>query len=89
MEIFLKKGPGNNVPVEMMGRFGSVADMVQGLIQIIFTLLLGLFAEWFSLQVVCLVFSAIGVLIAVALLSTIFIPAKNKYFEEKREEIAG
>jgi MFS family permease len=79
----------NNVPVEIMGRFGSVADMVQGIIQIGFTLLLGLCVEIFTLQMVCLVFSAIGVLLAINLIFTILIPSKNKYFEEKTNVIAG
>lgn len=54
----------NQVPVHIMGRFGSVADMVQGLIQIGLTLIFGICAEWFSLQFVCLVFSIIGTCIA-------------------------
>lgn len=38
----------NQVPIHMMRRFGSVADMVQGLTQVGLTLFLGLCAEWFS-----------------------------------------
>lgn len=74
----------NNVPVKIMGRFASVADMVQGMVQIIFTLILGLFAEWFSLQLICLIFSIISVLFAVGLLITVLWPTKLTYFDEKR-----
>jgi MFS family permease len=73
----------NNVPVEIMGRFGSVADMVQGIIQIGFTLILGLFAEIFPLQMVCLVFSFVGVLLALILFYAIYKPAKIGYFVEE------
>ncbi|MGE7907235.1 MFS transporter [Peribacillus sp. NPDC094092] len=73
----------NNVPVAIMGRFGSMADMVQGIIQIGLTLLLGLTIEWFSLQVVCIIFSLIGAILATVLFITIFIPSKAGYFEEK------
>jgi MFS family permease len=73
----------NNVPVEIMGRFGSVADMVQGIIQIGFTLLLGLFAEIFTLQLVCLVFSFVGVLLALILFYAIFKPGRKGYFVEE------
>lgn len=66
----------NNVPIEIMGRFSSIADMFQGVVQIGLTLLLGLFAEWFTLQLVCLIFSIVGTVLALVLLLTIFIPSK-------------
>jgi MFS family permease len=79
----------NNVPVDMMGRFGSVADMVQGIIQIGLTLLVGFFAEIFTLQLVCLVFAAISILLSLVLLVAIFIPSKVGYYQENSREIAG
>lgn len=75
----------NNVPIEIMGRFSSIADMFQGVVQIGLTLLLGLFAEWFTLQLVCLIFSIVGTVIALVLLFTIFIPSKAVLFEENKE----
>ncbi|KQL19678.1 MFS transporter [Cytobacillus solani] len=72
----------NNVPVELMGRFGSIAEMVQGMIQIGLTLLLGLTADWFSLQAVCIIFSIVSTGFAGILLATVMIPAKSMYFEE-------
>jgi MFS family permease len=77
----------NNVPVGIMGRFGSMADMVQGIIQISLTLLLGLFAEMFSLQFVCLVFSAVSVILSLMLAFTIFSPSKVSYFEQNSKAI--
>lgn len=79
----------NNVPVEIMGRFGSIADMVQAIIQIGLTLFLGFFAELFSLQLVCLVFSFLSVFLAVHLLFTIYKPSRKGYFEEKSKVIAS
>ncbi|WP_342541397.1 MFS transporter [Heyndrickxia sp. FSL K6-6286] len=75
----------NNVPIEIMGRFSSIADMFQGVVQIGLTLLLGLFAEWYTLQLVCLIFSIIGTVLAVILLLTIFIPSKAVLFEENKK----
>lgn len=72
-----------NVPVSIMGRFGSAADMLQGIVQIILTLLLGLAAEWFTLQTVCLVFSGASVLFAAGLLVAVMMPSKASYFDEK------
>lgn len=71
-----------SVPIELMGRFGSIADMFQGIVQIGFTLILGLFAEWFTLQLVCLAFSLVGALIAFILLVCVLVPSKARYFVE-------
>ncbi|WP_347939584.1 MFS transporter [Peribacillus simplex] len=79
----------NKVPVTIMGRFGSIADMVQGIIQIGLTLLLGLTIEWVSLQVVCIIFSIVGTIFATVLFITIFIPSKADYFEENKKIITG
>jgi MFS family permease len=79
----------NSVPVGIMGRFGSIADMVQGVIQIGFTMILGFFAEWFSLQFVCLIFSIIGTLLATVLFTTILMPSKANYFKEDTKAITG
>jgi MFS family permease len=79
----------NNVPVNIMGRFGSIAEMVQGIIQIGFTLILGLFAEWFSLQLVCLVFAIAGTLFAIVLFIMILMPSNAKYFKESTRVITG
>ncbi|SIR01421.1 Sugar phosphate permease [Peribacillus simplex] len=79
----------SNVPVAIMGRFGSIADMVQGMIQIGLTLLLGLTIEWFSLQVVCIIFSIVGAIFATLLFITVFIPSKAGYFEESKKFISG
>ncbi|MEY8731975.1 MFS transporter [Peribacillus frigoritolerans] len=79
----------SNVPVAIMGRFGSIADMVQGIIQIGLTLLLGLTIELFSLQVVCIIFSIVGAILATVLFITVFIPSKAGYFEENKKLITG
>jgi MFS family permease len=79
----------NSVPVEIMGRFGSLADMLQGIIQIVLTLILGLFAEWFSLQFVCLTFSLISTLLALVLFITILMPSKAIYFSEDKKVVNG
>ncbi|HEY4552255.1 MAG TPA: MFS transporter [Bacillaceae bacterium] len=79
----------NSVPVGIMGRFGSIAEMAQGLVQIILTLILGLCAEWFSLQVVCLIFSAVGAIVAAGLFITVIRPSKAHYFKESPTVVSG
>lgn len=70
----------NTVPVDLMGRFGSVANMIQGVIQILLTTLLGLFAQWFTLQVVSLIFAGVGTLMALLLLFKVFVPSEHNDF---------
>jgi MFS family permease len=79
----------NSVPVNIMGRFGSIADMLQGIIQIGFTLILGFFAEWFSLQFICLTFSVVGTLLALVLFTAILLPSKANYFNENARVVNG
>ncbi|MEO4054667.1 MFS transporter [Solibacillus sp. CAU 1738] len=62
----------NNVPPEMMGRFGSVTSIFQSVLQVIFTLLLGVFADVFSLQVTAISFGIISILLASLLFVSIF-----------------
>ncbi|WP_128895688.1 MFS transporter [Longirhabdus pacifica] len=73
----------NNVPTNIMGRFGSIAEMIQAMLQIFFTLILGLASEWFSLQIVCLVLAVIGTIFATILFIAVLRPSKRTYFVEK------
>nr|WP_175615385.1 MFS transporter [Piscibacillus halophilus] len=58
----------NHVPTNIMGRIGSVANIIQSIIQIMFTLILGFFAEILTLQLVTLIGSLIGLIISFLLL---------------------
>ena len=53
------------IPPGLMGRFGSSLNLVQSAAQIIFTLILGLMAEWYSLQMVTVSFSLVALMLAV------------------------
>ncbi|WP_419881637.1 MFS transporter [Peribacillus sp. B-H-3] len=72
----------NSIPIDIMGRFGSITDMAQGIIQIGFTLILGFFAEFFSLQNICIVFSIVGAIFALFLFIISVQSSKANYFEE-------
>ena len=75
-----------SVPVNLMGRVGSIAEMLQGIVQIILTLILGFFAEWFTLQFVCIVFAIVSVIFAFALVIYILRSSKSDYFEIGKHE---
>src|SRR5690606_39035774 len=55
------------IPPGLMGRVGSSLDLLQSVAQIILTFVLGILAEWFSLQMVAISFSSIALLLAVYL----------------------
>ena len=71
-----------NVPTTIMGRFGSLASMFQNLLQIVFTFILGLMSEWFSLQIVAIGFAGIAVFITLLLCSQVFSKQHKHYYEE-------
>lgn len=55
------------IPTALMGRFGSSVDLLQSILQILLTFVLGLLAEWYSLQTVAVIFSSIAFLLAACL----------------------
>ncbi|MGE7625013.1 MFS transporter [Viridibacillus sp. NPDC096237] len=71
-----------NVPTEIMGRFGSVTAMFLSILQISFTFIIGALAEWFSLQMVTIGFSAIAVLLSIILCIQVFQKPNQRYYAE-------
>ncbi|SOC43233.1 MFS transporter [Ureibacillus acetophenoni] len=56
-----------SIPPEIMGRFGSILNLLQGILQIVFTFVLGLVAEWYSVQAMTSIFAFIALLLAIYL----------------------
>ncbi len=54
-----------SIPTSIMGRFGSTLSLFESVVQIGFTLLLGLFAEWFTIQLVTTIFALLGCILAI------------------------
>lgn len=81
----------NNIPVELMGRFSSVFGFFQAIFQILLTLILGYLAEIIELQLIAIIFSAIGMLLAFLLLSVVFLQSKERLFiiQSKAEDNIG
>ncbi|WP_336045991.1 MFS transporter [Solibacillus ferritrahens] len=52
------------IPTEIMGRFGSTLGLIESVMQILLTLLIGFLAELYSIQLITSLFAFIGVLIA-------------------------
>lgn len=71
----------NQVPIDLMGRFTSVTRLLEGMLQILLTLLLGFAADAWPLQAVCLIGAGAAVLISVILLVVIYAPSKVRHYE--------
>lgn len=61
-----------NVPTDLMGRFASIVDVIQGMIQIMITLLVGFLSDLFSLQLACIVFGSMSLFISLVLCKKVF-----------------
>jgi MFS family permease len=72
-----------NVPPEIMGRFGSFSNIFQNILQISFTLLLGLFAELFTLQMTAIIFGIISILFSISLYFVLY--SQKNYIGLKEE----
>ncbi|MFY3792416.1 MFS transporter [Ureibacillus sp. MALMAid1270] len=73
-----------SIPTEIMGRFGSILNLLQGILQIVFTLALGLIAEWYSVQAVTSIFAFIGLLLTIYLY--IHLVKHRLYFQSGEEK---
>ncbi|MET3574458.1 MFS transporter [Bhargavaea ullalensis] len=69
------------VPTTLMGRFGSLAAIFQSVLQIGFTLVLGLAAEWFSVRGAAIGFSLLAVLLAGLLAAAVLDRRKSAHFQ--------
>lgn len=71
------------IPINLMGRFSSTLSLVQSILQITFTFCIGMLAEWWTVQAVALIFSSIGIMLA---LSLFFIILRNtSYFAFEKQ----
>ena len=55
------------VDANIMGRFSSIVNIIQSILQVIFTLLIGTLSDVFSLRFVTIIFSALGLLLSLLL----------------------
>ena len=56
-----------SIPVNIMGRFTSIVNLIQSALQVLFTMIIGFLADIFSLQLVTISFAMIGVIISIGI----------------------
>lgn len=70
----------HHVPTDLMGRFTSATYLVQGILQILLTLIVGFLADQYSLQFVMVSFSIVALVGSIALCIVNFLPSKKGYY---------
>ncbi|MFB9330333.1 MFS transporter [Paenibacillus aurantiacus] len=70
-----------HVPAEVMGRFSSIADLISGIAQVALTLSVGLLADLLPLQLACLAFAGLSLLLAFGVCVKTLAPSRAAYFE--------
>lgn len=68
----------NNIPVHMMGRIGSIYELVIAGITILITILFGVATQFISIQLVVIVGSFVMLLITIVLCVFTLLPSQSK-----------
>ena len=67
-ETFYQK----SIPTHLMGRFGSVATILQSILQITLTFILGLLSEIFNLQTIAVIMGLLSIVLSTSLLFVLY-----------------
>lgn len=76
----------NNIPVNIMGRVGSVNDFIQAIFIMMVTFVLGGAAEFISLQVVVITGVLVMLMLGIALGICVLLPTKTEYYHPRTHE---
>ncbi|TYS12996.1 MFS transporter [Rossellomorea vietnamensis] len=72
----------NNIPIDIMGRIGSIYGLIQAFLIIIVTVLFGVTAEISALRNIIILGSFIMLLINIGLCTLTMLPTKSRYYNE-------
>ncbi|MDE4085289.1 MFS transporter [Planococcus maritimus] len=75
----------NNIPVALMGRITSIFQLFQSVLQIVFLLAVGVFADFISLRITIVALALVMLAGAIVLAFFVMKPEKAKYFEEEED----
>ncbi|MFK8794520.1 MFS transporter [Planococcus plakortidis] len=75
----------NNIPVALMGRITSIFQLFQSVLQIVFLLAGGVFADFISLRMTIVALALVMLAGAIVLAFFVIKPEKAKYFEEEED----
>ncbi len=70
----------NNIPVDMMGKVGSMYDLLISILTILTTIVFGFATHFISIQVVIIVGAFVMLLITIVLCAFNLLPSKTKLY---------
>lgn len=79
----------NNIPVEVMGRVGSLYNLGQSILIITVTSIMGIAAQITSIQSVVIIGVVIMMILSLTLCTVCFRPSGNQFFESESVETKG
>ncbi|KGR76952.1 MFS transporter [Ureibacillus sinduriensis] len=76
----------NNVPVEIMGRFSSIFGLLEALLIILFTLIVGILAELTGIRIIYIIGSFAFLILGFIMNLVVLDRSKTSYYQEKSSE---
>ncbi|SDP46478.1 Major Facilitator Superfamily protein [Litchfieldia salsa] len=73
----------NNVPVDVMGRIGSVYHLIQAALVILVTSIMGIAAQIASIQLVVIIGVLVMMVLSISLCITSFLPSRSHIFQSE------
>jgi MFS family permease len=73
----------NNIPVEVMGRIGSVYSLIQSTLIIFATSIMGIFAQIGSIQIVVIIGVLVMMCLSLALFIISLLPSRSQFFRSE------
>ncbi|MBH5320433.1 MFS transporter [Paenibacillus sp. GSMTC-2017] len=71
----------NHIPVDLMGRVGSINGFIEASLTMFATIVVGVAAEWISIESAVLGGVILMVLLGVVLCACVLLPSKKRYYE--------
>lgn len=79
----------NNIPVDVMGRIGSVYSLIQAILVITITSIMGVAAQITSIETVVILGVLIMMILSIILCAFTLIPANKQFYETEAAETRG
>ncbi len=74
----------NNIPVDEMGRIGSVYSLIQAILIILVTSIIGISAHITSIQLVLIISVLVMVVLSITLCMFTLLPSRSKFFQSEQ-----
>ncbi|MDQ0268426.1 MFS transporter [Cytobacillus purgationiresistens] len=77
----------NNIPVQLMGRVTSIFQLIESVFQILFILMIGVIADWFSLRLTIVTLAILMMLSSFVFIIFVLNPQNKQFYKEEQENL--